>query len=151
MGSEEAVRSLYRRLIDGWNAHDAEAMSAPVAADGLFIGFDGSQMIGGDQVAKELGTVFSDHETAAYVTIVRSVTPLGPDAAILHAVAGMVPPEGSEIMPDRNCIQVLVGRRDDQGWSVALFQNTPARFDGRPEISEALTAELSKALASSRS
>lgn len=146
VGSEEAVRSLYRRVIDGWNAKDAGAISAPVAADGLFIGFDGSQMHGRDQVAAELGRVFSDHEPASYVTIVRSVKALGPDTAILHAVAGMVPPDGSEIMPDRNTIQVLLGSRDENGWSAALFQNTPASFDGRPELSEALTMELSKLL-----
>jgi hypothetical protein len=40
----------------------------------------------------------------------------------------------------------VVGRRDDDGWSVALFQTTPARFDGRPELSDALTAELTELL-----
>jgi hypothetical protein len=32
------------------------------------------------------------------------------------------------------------------GWSVALFQTTPAQFHGLPELSEALTAELSALL-----
>jgi hypothetical protein len=62
----------------------------------------------------------------------------------LHAVAGMVPPEESEIMPERNAIQTVVARRDHDGWSVALFQTTPARFDGRPELSAALTRELAE-------
>jgi uncharacterized protein (TIGR02246 family) len=147
MSEEHPVAGLYRRLIDGWNAADAEAMAAPLAPDGLVVGFDGSQMLGPEEVAAELGGVFADHETAKYVTKVRSITPLGRDAALLHAVAGMVPPGGGEIMPDRNAIQTVVGRRDDVGWAVALFHTTPARFDGRPELAEALTAELSGLLA----
>jgi uncharacterized protein (TIGR02246 family) len=142
MNAEDAMHGLYRRLIDGWNAGEAGAL----APDGLVIGFDGSQMFGSNEVAAELGRIFADHQTAAYVTKVRSVTPLGSDAALLHAVAGMVSPEDTEIMPDRNSIQTVVGRRGDDGWKVALFQTTPARFDGRPELSEALTTELAERL-----
>jgi uncharacterized protein (TIGR02246 family) len=149
--AEAAARSLYARLIDGWNAHDAGAMASPLAADGLVIGFDGSQMEGRDAVAAELGRIFADHETATYVTKVRAVAPLGEDAALLHAVAGMVPPGGTEIVPDRNAIQTVVARRDGDGWSVALFQTTPARFDGRPEVAEALSAELAAVAERSKS
>lgn len=146
MNAEDAMHGLYRRLIDGWNAGDAGAMAGALAPDGLVIGFDGSQMFGSNEVAAKLGRIFADHQTAAYVTKVRSVTPLGSDAAILHAVAGMVSPEDTEIMPDRNSIQTVVGRRGDDGWRVALFQTTPARFDGRPELSAALTTELAELL-----
>lgn len=144
MNTEEALTTLYGRLIDGWNAGDADAMAAALAPDGLVIGFDGSQMSGRDEVEAELGRIFADHETATYVTKVRSVKSLGGSAGILHAVAGMVRPGGSEIMPDRNAIQTAVGRRAEEGWSVALFQTTPARFDGRPELADALTAELAE-------
>ncbi len=121
-------------------------MAAPVARDGLVVGFDGSQMLGRDRIAAELGRIFADHETARYVTKVRSVRPLGHDAGVLHAVAGMVPPGGAEIMPERNSIQTVVAQRADDDWSVVLFQTTPARFDGRPELTEQLTAELSELL-----
>jgi uncharacterized protein (TIGR02246 family) len=143
MSIEDTATSLYHQMIDGWNARDADAMAAPLATDGLMIGFDGSQMHGRDEVAAELGSIFADHETATFVTKVRSVKALGADAALLHAVAGMVPPGGSELMPERNTIQTLVARRGDDGWSVALFQTTPAQFHGRPELTEQLTAELS--------
>ena len=146
MSLEDDVADLYRRLIAGWNSADADAMAAPVASDGLVVGFDGSQMFGRDEVATELGRIFADHETATYVTKIRSVKALGPDGALLHAVAGMVPPEGSEVMPDRNSIQTIVAGRGGDGWTVALFQTTPAQFDGRPELTEALTAELNEVL-----
>jgi uncharacterized protein (TIGR02246 family) len=143
---EEALTGLYRRLIDGWNSGEAGKMAAPVASDGIVVGFDGSQMLGRDQVAAELGRIFADHKTARYVTKVRSVTALGDDAGVLLAVAGMVPPGGAQIMPERNSIQTVVAHRADDEWSVVLFQTTPARFDGRPEPVEQLTAELSELL-----
>jgi hypothetical protein len=58
----------------------------------------------------------------------------------------MVPPGGREIMSDRNAIQTVVANRDDDRWSVALFQTTPARFHGQPELTERLTEELAELL-----
>jgi uncharacterized protein (TIGR02246 family) len=146
MSLEDDVADLYRRLIAGWNSADADAMAAAVASDGLVVGFDGSQMFVRDEVAAELGRIFADHETARYVTKIRSVKAVGPDGALLHAVAGMVPPGGSEVMPDRNSIQTIVARGGGDGWTVALFQTTPAQFHGRPELTQALTAELNEVM-----
>jgi uncharacterized protein (TIGR02246 family) len=146
MPIEDEVNELYRRLVDGWNAGNAAAMAETIASDGLVIGFDGSQMFGRDEVASQVGAVFADHQTATYVVKVRSITPLGSEAALLHAVAGMVPPGGGEIMPERNAVQTVVAHRDTDGWSVALFQTTPAQFHGRPELTDRLTAELSELL-----
>ena len=148
MPPEDEIRELYRRLIEGWNAGDAEAMARPIAADGLVIGYDGSQMVGHEAVASQLGEIFASHETGTYVAKVRSVRTLGADAALLHAVVGMVPPGGSELARDRNAIQTVVASRSEKGWCVSLFQTTPAQFHGRPELGEQLAAELSEELAS---
>jgi uncharacterized protein (TIGR02246 family) len=56
--AEDALTRLYGELIEGWNAGDAEAMAAALAADGLVIGFDGSQMSGRQEVEAELGRIF---------------------------------------------------------------------------------------------
>ena len=138
------VSELYRRLIDGWNANDATAMTEPLAGDALVIGFDGSQMVGRSNAETELARIFADHRTATYVAKVRSVRRLGADTALLHAVAGMVPPDGEEIMPDRNAVQTVVAAREAGIWRVMLFQTTPAQFHGRPDVSRALTSELSE-------
>jgi uncharacterized protein (TIGR02246 family) len=146
MSPEDAARDLYGRVIAGWNAGDARAMAAPMAPDGLMIGFDGSQLQGRDEIEAELGRIFGDHQTASYVTKVRAVSTLGGDGAFLWAVAGMPSPETSEIIPDRNAVQTLVARRDSNGWSVALFQTTPAQLHGRDDLRKALTEELSQEL-----
>ena len=114
MTTHDQVHELYHRLIDGWNGSDAGAMAAVVANDGLVIGFDGSQMFGRAEVARQLGEIFADHETATYVAKVRSVRVLGSDAALLHAVVGMVSPGGEELMPDRNAIQTVVAHMEER-------------------------------------
>jgi hypothetical protein len=36
----------------------------------------------------------------------------------------------------------MVAARKNNKWEVALFQNTPAKYDGRPELGKKLTEEL---------
>ena len=68
--------------------------------------------------------------------------PLASGVVLFRTVAGMVPPGGSDIVPDKNAVQALVALETADGWRIAHFQNTPAAFDGRPEEAEALSAEL---------
>ena len=67
---------------------------------------------------------------------------LSTDIALLRAVVGMVPPGQNDINPVVNAIQSLVAVKDKDIWRIALFQNTPAQFHGRPELAEELTKEL---------
>ncbi len=145
-GEEQAVRNLYSRWLEAWNRRDAEAMAGLLAADGNVVGFDGSQMNGRAEVAAEIGQVFANHQTATYVGKVREVRMLGEGAALLRAVVGMVPPGQKDINPGVNAIQSLAAVKRGGKWEIALFQNTPAQFHGRPELSQALTEELRQLL-----
>jgi uncharacterized protein (TIGR02246 family) len=71
---------------------------------------------------------------------------LTPEVAILRAVAGMVPPGQSDLNPAVNAVQTLVAAKHDGRWRIALFQNTPAQFHGRPELAQQLTEELRQLL-----
>ncbi|WP_055587499.1 SgcJ/EcaC family oxidoreductase [Peterkaempfera griseoplana] len=140
---DRAVRELYRALLEGWNTRDAEAFAATFAEDGEAIGFDGSRHCGRDQIAADMAALFAGHLTPVYVAKVRGVRLLGSDAAVLQAVAGLVPPGESDVKPELNARQTIVaGRLGGGGWRIVLLQNTPAQFHGRPELREGLTAEL---------
>jgi uncharacterized protein (TIGR02246 family) len=67
---------------------------------------------------------------------------LGSSVALLRAVAGMVPPSGTDVNPAVNAHQTLLAARRDSQWRIVLFQNTPAQFHGRSEAAAALTEEL---------
>lgn len=147
---ESDVVALYESLIEAWNRRDARAFSGAFAADCLCVGFDGTQYDSASEIGSALAEIFGDHRVATYVTRVRSVRRIGADAALLHAVAGMVPPGGTSVMAERDAVQVLVAIRDGGRWRAACFQNTPARFDGRPRAVEDLTRELQSELENSQ-
>ena len=145
----ERTAVLYRELLAAWNARDAEAFASLFASDGSVVGFDGSPVNGRAQIASHLSGIFADHPTASYVGIVREVRPLTESVVLLRAVAGMVPPGGTDINPTVNAVQTLVAVGDSGAPRIALFQNTPAAWHGRPEAVQALTDELRAALRAS--
>jgi uncharacterized protein (TIGR02246 family) len=142
---ENEVEALYEKLIAGWNAHDAAAMAAPFADDGVIIGFDGSVSSGRETIGKEMASIFADHETGRYAVKLQSIRPLGPQAVILRAIAGLVQPGQSVINPQTNSHQTVVAEAQDGQWRIVLFQNTPAQFHGRPELVEEMTQQLQSA------
>jgi len=146
----EAVRTLFHQFINYWNQRDAKAYAGMLTADANLIGFDGSQMNGPGEVKQELEQIFQRHQTAFYVTIERELRFLAPEVALLRAVAGMVPPGKDDIKPDVNAIQSMIATKKDGEWRIALFQNTPAAFHGRPGLAEQLTEELRRELERSR-
>jgi uncharacterized protein (TIGR02246 family) len=143
---EAEIEKLYRQLLDAWNKRSAHDFAALVAEDGNLVGFDGSPMNGRAEIESNLSAIFADHPTSAYVGKVREVRMLSADIGVLRAVAGMVPPGQSDLNPAVNAIQTLVAVRQGGRWRIAVYQNTPAAFHGRPEAVQALTEELRQLL-----
>lgn len=122
------IRTLYHNVLHTWNQRNPTAFAALFHPDGNSIGFDGSQV------------------TAAYIGIIRELRFLTPDVALLRAVAGLVPPGQTDLNPATNAIQTLIAVRHDNTWRIALYQNTPAQFHGRPHLAQQLTEELRQLL-----
>jgi uncharacterized protein (TIGR02246 family) len=139
---ESDIEALYDQLIAAWNDHEGEAMAEPFAEDGVIIGFDGSVSSGRQAIGTEMSNIFADHETGRYAVKVQSVRALGPQAVILRAIAGLVPPGQRAINAETNSHQTVVAQAQDGQWRIVLFQNTPAQFHGRPELVEDMTREL---------
>jgi len=147
---ETRVRGLYQSLLDCWNQRDSHAFAVLFEVKGHLIGFDGSQINGRSPIEAEMDRIFHNHVPAAFVGIVREVRFLTPDIAILRAVAGMVPRGQTEVDQDVNAIQTLVAIKRDGVWQIALFQNTPVQFHGRPNLAQELTEELNQTLKESK-
>jgi uncharacterized protein (TIGR02246 family) len=143
---ETAVRTLYQQLLTAWNERSAERFAALFAEDGSMVGFDGSVVNGRASITEEIGQIFANHMTATYVGKVREVRFLGTQAALLRAVGGMVPRGQTDINPAVNAIQTLVASWQEGLWRIAMYQNTPAQFHGRPELAQQLTDELRRLL-----
>lgn len=143
---DDEVRNLYQKLIDAWNRRDAQGMAELFAKRGVQIGFDGSKVIGQEEILSHLKPIFKDHPTAPFVTKVKDIRSLGTRAGILYAIAGMIPPGKKSINPEANAHQTVVVVKEDNDWRIELFQNTPAQFHGRPELIEQMTKELEQLL-----
>ena len=144
--AESETRALYDRLIEAWNKRNARDYALLFASNGSIVGFDGSQVNGQIEIGAHVSEIFSHHQTASYVTIVREVRSLGSDFTLLRASAGMVPPGKEELNPELNAVQSMVAVRKGEKWEIALVQNTPAAFHGKPDLSKKLTDELRGAL-----
>lgn len=99
-------------------------------------------MQGREQIQAELAGIFASHMTATYVAKVRGVRFLGETHALLRAAAGLLPRGQTAINPAVNALQTLTAELVEGAWRIVQFQNTPAQFHGRPELAQALTAEL---------
>lgn len=144
--TEMPIFDLYKQLLEAWNTQDAHVYATLFADDASVIGFDGSQMNGRAEIELTLSGIFTHHKTSAYVAIVREIRFISPQSALLRAVVGMLPPGGADLNPAVNSIQTLVAAQNENEWRIALFQNTPAQFHGRPELVEAITNELRQLL-----
>ena len=139
---DASIRALYAAFLDGWNRRSGVTVSSGFADDGEIVGFDGSQTSGRLSIASEFRRIFGSHQTAFYVGVIRSVRPMAPGVAVLHAHAGMIPADGSDLDPDLLTVHTLVAVDDGGRWKIALLQATPAAWHGRPEAREALADEL---------
>jgi len=144
MNSE--ISALYHRLLDSWNERDAAGFAALFTENGNVFGFDGSQMKGPKEIGETLDKIFADHDTGQYVYLIREIRPTADDVAILCAVTSMVPAGEIDIRPELNAIQSLVAKRDGDEWKIELFQNTPLKLHGHPELIRFVTDELRNVL-----
>ncbi|WP_299951959.1 SgcJ/EcaC family oxidoreductase [uncultured Modestobacter sp.] len=139
------IRALYARFLAGWNQRSGVSVSSVFADDGEIIDFDGTLRSGRLSIAADMRRMFSEHQTPAFVGVVRSVRKLTDNVAVLHAVAGMVPPGADAVDPALHTVHVLTAVEDGGRWRVAVLQSTPARYGGRADALAALTAELEAA------
>jgi uncharacterized protein (TIGR02246 family) len=140
--SECSVETLYRNLLERWNESDAAGFASLFRHDGSMVGFDGTAVETAPRIRDHVATIFADHQQPTYVWKVLEIRPLGSDAALLQAVAGLIPPGDWRVKPELNAAQVMVALRRNSDWLVAHLQNTPVALEGKPEESAALTEEL---------
>ena len=129
---EAGVRAQYQRLMDGWNAGDAEAFAAAFAADGDLVGFDGTHLQGRREIAEFHQPLFDQLlKGTRLVGEVTGVKFLASDLALLHAVGGTIMRGKQRPAPERDSMQTLVLERRAEGWRIAAFQNTRIRPMGK--------------------
>ena len=125
---EEAVRRLYRRLMDGWNRGSGAAFAAAFTEEGDLVAFDGTHFKGRREIEHSHQELFDRWmKGTRLVGEVKDLRFLGPDVAVMHAIGGTVMRGKTEPSPERDSIQTLVATREDGEWRLAAFQNSRVR------------------------
>ena len=125
---EEAVRDLYRELMEGWNRGSGEDFAAVFTEDGDLVAFDGTHFEGREEIAPFHQELFDKWmKGTRLVGRVKDVRFLSPDVALMHAVGSTVMRGKNASSPERDSIQTLVAVRHNAQWRLAAFQNTRLR------------------------
>ena len=141
------ILALYHEILKQWNKRNAIGMANLFEDGGDLIGFDGSRFNGKGEIEKHLSYIFANHSTPKYVGKIRSIRFLNSEVGVLIAVGGLVEPDKHDISQELNAVQTLVAlKQGKEEWKIAIYQNTPAAFHGRPELGEQLTEELQEVL-----
>jgi uncharacterized protein (TIGR02246 family) len=128
VADEEAVRDLYRELMDGWNRGSGEDFAAVFTEDGDLVAFDGTHFAGRAQIAPFHQELFDKWmKGTRLVGRVKDVRFLSPNVALMHAVGSTIKRAKSVPSPERDSIQTLVATRQNGEWRFAAFQNTRLR------------------------
>ena len=140
---EAAIRDLYQRMIDGWNAGSGEGFASVFAEDGEQVAFDGTRYQGRATIAAAHQQLFDTWvKGSRLVGRVLGVRLLTEDVAQMNTIGGTILAGQSDIAPDRNSVQTFIAVKRDGVWQVAAFHNTRADYLGRPDEAQALTDEL---------
>ena len=65
---ETSIRSLYRRMVEGWNRGSGADFAAPFAENSRFIAFDGTCFQGRDEIAVTHQRLFDTHLKGTLLT-----------------------------------------------------------------------------------
>ncbi len=139
---DASIRAVYAEYLAGWNARSGARVAAVLTDDGDVVGFDGSATHGRLQIAADMRRLFADHQTPAYVGLVRSVRGIADGVAVLHAVAGMSDPVTDRLDPALHAVHTAVVVQEGRRWKISVLTATPARYHGHPAAVAALTADL---------
>jgi uncharacterized protein (TIGR02246 family) len=120
-----AVREIPQRLTDAWAGHDAEAFAAVFTEDATMV-LPGSYAAGRDGVQKFMAAAFAGpYKGTRVFGEPKSVRPLGPDAAIIVTLGGVLVPGETTVADERAVHATWVVARQDSGWLITAYQNSP--------------------------
>lgn len=125
---EAAIRELYQKLMDAWNAGSGDRFAAAFVEDGHLVAFDGVHFRGREQIATFHQQLFDKWmKGSRLVGGVEEVRFLSPDVALVHAAGNTVARRKTRPPRERASIQTLVAVRDGGDWRLVGFQNTRIR------------------------
>lgn len=118
---EAAMRENVKLLETGWNTKSGATFAKPFAEDADYVVINGMHIKGRTVIEKAHQQIFDTIYKDTKLTLnVQQIRFLRPDVAVVH-VSGHRDGPGSESVGG---MQTLVMTKEQQGWTIAAFQNT---------------------------
>ena len=114
---EDAIRAIHKRMIDAWNAGDAEAFAAPFTDEANFVAFEGTHLKGRREIAafhqQIFDTVVKGTRLQGEVKFVHFLSAV---VAVMHSVVRVTLRGQTEASPSRDSMQLTVVTKRDGEW-----------------------------------
>jgi uncharacterized protein (TIGR02246 family) len=153
--AEDAVADVMIRLCEAWDHGDGEAYASLFSEDAQYVTAPGERLHGRKSIAEShqeiFNTFFKESKLGrSYPNNLRRITP---DVVLVESAGSVLFPGETENKVAPNGLVTFVVARQDDGWRIVSFQNTPTgrfrnvKFMWRYLLSRlsAFRAEASKA------
>ncbi len=128
---ETAIRKVVQQVQDGWNAHDAKTHAAAFAPDADYVVVNGSHDKGRETIQARHTQLFTSiYKNSRNVATIKSIRFLRPDVAVVHTEWNLEFSAGGETRKG-HALNTIVMTKEKGKWSIAAYQNTPIRAEGR--------------------
>jgi len=120
-----APQAVPQRIVAAWADNDADAFAAVFTKDASLI-LPGVHLTGQDQIRDHLAAGFAGpYRGTRVVGEPLSLTRLGDDVTVIVTQGGVLAPGEAQVAAARAIRATWVLHRQDHGWSIAAYQNTP--------------------------
>ena len=119
---EAAIRENVKQLETGWNTKSGAVFAKPFAEDADYVVINGMYIKGRPTIEKAHQQIFDTiYKDTNIALVVKQVRFLRPDVAVAHV-------SGERTGPDKDqhhkAMLTIVMTKENQGWTIAAFQNT---------------------------
>jgi uncharacterized protein (TIGR02246 family) len=122
---ETAIRELFTRLEETWNAGNATAYGECFTPDSDYITFEGSHLQGRAANIESHRKLFDTFLKGSKLTgQIKDIRFLSPDVAVLHATGNVQLRWQARPAPGRESIQTYVAVKRDGTWRFTAFHNS---------------------------
>lgn len=126
--AEDAVRLLFQRMLDAWNAGNAQAYAALFTEDAHYLAFDGVDQRGRAAIEAAHRPLFERYlKGSRLIGEIVDVRALADGVVLAHAIGSILDRGMQSPKPERLSSQTLVAVREEESWRFVAFHNTRVR------------------------
>lgn len=120
-----AIEEIVKSIQQAWNAGDGKAFAAPFAEDADYVVVNGMHVKGRAAIDMGHQQIFDTFYKGSNIMLtLENVRFVRPDVAIVHVQGRLMFQVGGNTQ-ESDARSTSVVTKNNEGWSIAAFQNTP--------------------------